>query len=167
MREEICTKRLQKIMAHPKYNHYMQMNAEREAARIFCKHDRNHVLDVARIAYILNLEEEYGISREWIYAAAILHDIGRHVQYDTGQKHGAVGADLAPEILTDCGFTTEEQRVIVEAIACHSDKGLAKEKSLRGLLARADVLSRACYQCPAAHMCNWEEERKNLRFPGI
>ena len=42
-----------------------------------------HLLDVARLAWIFNLEANQEISKERIYAAALLHDIGRHIQYET------------------------------------------------------------------------------------
>lgn len=44
--------------------------------RIFCGHDMGHLLDVARLAWIFNLEANQEISKERIYAAALLHDIG-------------------------------------------------------------------------------------------
>ena len=53
-----------------------------EKDRIFCKHGIEHLLDVARIAYIKNLEEKLGYDKEVIYGAALLHDLGR-VQYET------------------------------------------------------------------------------------
>ena len=37
-----------------------------------------HFLDVARIGTIIALEEGLKIDREWIYAAALLHDCGKH-----------------------------------------------------------------------------------------
>ena len=48
-----------------------------EHDREFCCHQITHLLDVARIAYIKNLEAGLGIDKELIYTAAILHDIGK------------------------------------------------------------------------------------------
>lgn len=42
----------------------------------------SHLLDVARIAYIRNLEKGYGFRKDVIYAAAVLHDIGKALQYE-------------------------------------------------------------------------------------
>ena len=39
-----------------------------------------HFLDVARLMYIYNLEDQAGFSKEMIYAAGLLHDIGRYEQ---------------------------------------------------------------------------------------
>ena len=100
--------RINQILHHSLFKTYMEANAVKEQERIFCKHNMSHVLDVARIAYILNMEEAYQVSKDMIYAAALLHDIGRHVQYETGEKHAFVSARLAPEILRDCGFEEDE-----------------------------------------------------------
>lgn len=178
--------RLDRILHHPLFIQYMQANTVCEKERVFCRHDMAHVTDVARIAYILFLEQRqvldgekasgraagvlsenilHGKStvycKELIYAAALLHDIGRHVQYKTGKKHAEAGAELAPEILRDCGFEASEIAQIVSAIAAHGDKTSMEEASLNAILAKADQLSRACYRCEAAAQCNWSAERKN------
>lgn len=41
-----------------------------------------HFLDVARLMYIYNLEDQAGFSKEMIYAAGLLHDIGRYEQME-------------------------------------------------------------------------------------
>ena len=56
-------------------------NRAAEADRRFCRHSMVHFLDVARIGTIIALEEGLKINREWIYAAALLHDCGKHEQY--------------------------------------------------------------------------------------
>ena len=152
---------INKILQHPLFQQYMNANAEREADRIFCRHNMSHVMDVARIAYILNAEEDYGLSKNMIYAAALLHDIGRHVQYETGEKHAFVSARLAPAILADCGFDAKDIQDIVSAIYTHSNKSIIQDRTLNGLIARADQLSRACYTCPVSDQCNWGDDRKN------
>ena len=55
--------------------------------RIFCGHDMAHFLDVARLAYLFNLEENLKLEKEEIYTAALLHDVGRFVQYEDGTPH--------------------------------------------------------------------------------
>ena len=153
--------RINQILQHPLFIQYMDANAVKETDRIFCRHNISHVMDVARIAYILNIEEAYGLSKDMIYGAALLHDIGRHVQYETGEKHAVVSAGLAPQILQDCGYSEEEANAIISAIYTHSDKSIIRDRNLNGLIARADQLSRPCYVCSAEHLCNWGEERKN------
>ncbi len=156
--------RINQILHHPLFITYMETNATKEKGRSFCRHNMAHVLDVARIAYILNIEEEHQISKDMIYATALLHDIGRHVQYETGEKHAYVSARLAPEILYECGFEEDEVAEMVDAIYHHSDKKEIGHKGLRSLIAKADRMSRACFACQAAEECKWSEERKNCEI---
>ena len=50
-------KRVNQIIKHPDYMDALKQVKKYEASRIFCRHQVEHFLDVARIAYILNLEE--------------------------------------------------------------------------------------------------------------
>ena len=93
--------RANRICSHPLWKWHIEQLREAERERIFCRHGIEHLLDVARIAYIENLEQGYGISQEIIYAAALLHDIGRFLQYSQGIPHEIAGAQIAPEILAD------------------------------------------------------------------
>lgn len=79
----------------------------------------DHLLDVCRISWILNLEEGLLIDKERIYAAALLHDIGRWVEYETGQDHAMASGELAEDILDRCGFSGNEKADIIEAIKSH------------------------------------------------
>ena len=153
--------RINQILQHPLFIKYMKENAVKEKERIFCRHNMAHVMDVARIAYILNMEEGHGLAKDMIYGAALLHDIGRHVQYENGEKHAFAGARMAPEILYECGFSEQEIEEITDAIYHHSDKSRVGQTGLAGLLAKADQMSRACFVCAAEKECNWKDERKN------
>lgn len=157
-------KRVDKILKHPVFRACMKKNSECEKDRIFCRHDAAHFLSVARIGYILNLKKKVRQKRELIYAAALLHDIGRYRQYEEGIPHEKASAALAPEILKDCGFGRKETERIVDAIKNHRNAGIRKEKSLRGILYQADKLSRECYICPAEQACNWKNNQKNMRL---
>ena len=88
-------RRVQKIWEHPLYQENYQKLQEKEADRIYCRHGIDHLLDVARIAYIHNLEESDGYSKAVIYAAALLHDIGRYEQYEWGIPHEKSGERIA------------------------------------------------------------------------
>ncbi len=156
--------RVDKIRTHEVYQSYLRQNEAAEKDRIFCHHDMGHFLDVARIAWILNLEENYQIQKELIYATALLHDIGRFRQYADGTPHEQESARLAPQILEECGFSKEESSVIVEAISRHRDSSVKEDKDLNGLLYRADKLSRACFACKAEKDCNWKNDKKNKKL---
>ncbi len=156
-------KRIDKILADPQYQDCLRQIAEYEKDRIFCHHDMNHFLDVARIAYLLSLEENIDAGgKELIYAAALLHDAGRHVQYADGTPHDIASAKIATEILPRCGFSGDEIREITEAILAHRGNTIAGRTGLAGILYRADKLSRNCFCCSAEKECNWPEEKKNL-----
>lgn len=149
------------IISNAIYQDYIRQIAEWEKEREFCRHDTVHFTDVARIAMLLNLQEDYGLEQEQIYAAAMLHDIGRWQQYETGEDHALVSARLAPAILKECGFSEADSEQIVSAISTHRESRVKDEKNLNGLLYRADKLSRPCYFCEQEKNCNWKNDKKN------
>lgn len=152
---------LEKIRQHPLYvGNYKKLEAA-EADRQFCRHQMTHLLDVARIAYIRNLEEGFGLEKEVIYAAALLHDIGKFRQYKDGTPHETAGKEIAEIILTDIAmFSPEEKEVILQAVLEH--RRLVPDMTVLGrLLYESDKLSRACYACPAEGECSWSSEKKN------
>lgn len=154
--------RIDRIMAHPRYLQLLAEIGDAEKDRIFCKHGMEHLLDVARIAWIMNLEEGAALEKETVYAAAFLHDIGKAKQYLDGTPHQITSSEYAEEILADCGFDEDERNDIREAILSHRDGSVKTERNLRGLLYRADKASRACFGCAAKEECNWPPEKKNL-----
>ncbi len=156
--------RINQMIHHPSYLSHIGKIADWEKDRQFCRHNTGHFLDVARIAMILNTQDKYELPQELIYAAALLHDIGRWQQYESGVDHALASAELAPAILKDCGFSGAESDRIVSAIATHRDSSVKDEKSLNGLLYRADKLSRPCYFCEQEKNCNWKKEKKNMEI---
>ncbi len=137
---------------------------ELEAAREFCRHGAAHMLDVARIMWIANLEQGLGLDRELVYATALLHDIGRDEQYETGIPHDVASERISCEILTalpdEARFSAAELTQIRRAILGH--RGLRADASvLEELLYRADKASRACFACAARAACNWSEDKMN------
>ncbi len=156
--------RIDKICNHELFLYHLHANEAAEAQRCFCRHSMVHFLDVARIGRIINLEENLGINKEWIYAVALLHDMGKHIQYEDGTPHEIASGKIAPTILKECGFDEKETQVIVDAILSHRDVTVREEKNLRGLLYRADKASRACFACAAKDECNWKDGKKNMRI---
>lgn len=152
--------RVDKILAHPEFRSYMHQIEERERTRVFCLHGIEHSLDVARIGYIKNLEQELHFRQDVIYAMALLHDIGRCEEYTSGTSHHEAGAKLARPILAACGYTEDECAEICEAISRHKAPS-EQEKTLATLLYDADKQSRNCFACPVQEQCYWSEEKKN------
>ena len=140
---------------------------ELERERVFCRHGLRHLLDCARIMWILNLERGLGLDREVVYAAALLHDIGKAQQYETGEPHDVAGEQLAREILLALpaayAFSVEEIDAICTAIRGHRHLRENAE-SLEQLLYQADKASRACFACPSEvrAACSWGDAKKNL-----
>lgn len=93
--------RLREAVKHPLYQlHYYKIQ-ELERDREYCHHDMEHFLDVARIAYIRNLELHLGFEKELIYLVALLHDIGKDRQYLEEIPHEIASAEIAKAILND------------------------------------------------------------------
>lgn len=159
--------RVNAVVSHPLYQEYYCRLERAEEGRIFCRHQMSHLLDVARIAYIRNLENGYGFSKDVVYAAAVLHDIGKALQYEEGVPHEIAGERIAGEILDklpkETGFSEEEKRVIKNAVRGHR-RLRDGAQNLEKLLYEADKASRLCFSCPANRECNWDEEKKNMEI---
>ena len=156
------------LWSHPLYQKWYSALIDAERDRVYCRHDITHLLDVARIASIMNIEQQAGFSRRVIYAAAVLHDIGKAAQYQDGTPHEIIGADIAHEILQDvCAheeappFTPDDIEAIVCAIREHR-RCPEGSSELGVLLYAADKASRACFACAARDTCSWPDERKNM-----
>lgn len=152
--------RINAILYNHKFLSYITKNENCEIDRIFCHHDLSHFLDVARISYILNLENNLNYPKDIIYGAALLHDIGRWKQYEEGISHDAASADLASDILEESGYSKQEINAIVEAISNHR-KTYDDKNSLSYIIYFSDKASRNCFSCKAARECNWPNEKKN------
>lgn len=152
--------RIDQIMKHPLYQFNQRRIEEVEKDRFFCRHGREHALDVARILYIQVLEKGLPIKKDVIYGAALLHDIGRWEQYEKQIPHHEAGAAIAADILAECDYTDEEITLITDAIRAHQVSS-GEGDSFSGLLYKADKYSRACYRCKASKECYWEDSKKN------
>lgn len=151
--------RVQTILEQQLFADSLAQLEQREHRRIYCRHGLPHLLDVARIASILAADHALDCPRDVIYAAALLHDIGRLEQYATGEPHTSAGVALARKILCDTTYTQEEQREILEAVGGHQTGG--DGHALTRLICEADHASRLCFSCAARDTCNWPETRRN------
>ena len=155
-------KRVNAILRHPLFAEKLRLLNELEAERIFCRHDLTHLLDVARLMWIDVLEQGLDMDRDVVYAAALLHDLGRAEQMQSGIPHEDAGAMLAERILPDAGFSAEETKTVIAAIRGHRGSTPADARETLGeILYRADKACRLCWRCDARAACNWPEERKN------
>ena len=155
--------RIHRIQRHPLFQTLCKNLRDAETDRVFCRHTMEHFLDVARLMYIFALEDGAKLRKDVIYAAALLHDIGRYEQIVSGMPHDLAGARLAGEIMQDCGFNADEIACVQGAILEHRTQAdAAGREVLSAYLYRADKLSRLCFVCPAQAACNWPVEMKNL-----
>lgn len=176
--------RINQIITNQKYLQYIEDIKKYEKDRKFCRHDVSHFLDVCRLAEnewlyvcITEMKNEHNgkveyekipgskiVNKEFLYAAGLLHDIGRWQQYESGIPHEIASAKLAPEILTESGFSAKETEEIVEAIRNHRNSDVKEHNNLSGFLYRADKKSRPCFLCEVQKQCNWPVTKKNLEI---
>lgn len=133
-----------------------------ERERKFCRHGIEHLLDVARCACIISLENKLDIDRDIIYAAALLHDIGRGEEYKNGTPHHIAGGAVAEKILDNTSYNYEEKEEILKAVTAHRTKSDVYD--LAGIIYMADKLTRTCFCCAAQDECNWSDEKKNFNM---
>ena len=111
MEQRIIMKRIDQILSHPVFREQFALLQEAEKDRIFCRHTMEHFLDVARLMYIYNLEDQAGFSKEMIYAAGLLHDIGKALTQEVEGSHVQLGVDIAKKY--------KENKDVIHAIEAH------------------------------------------------
>ena len=154
--------RVNQLLEHEDYISYMEKIDGLEKERLFCKHGFEHGLNVARIAYAYLLEkEELLLTKESIYTAAFLHDIGRWVEYQTGEDHAEVSARLALPLLEACQFSSEDIQVILKGIREHRRHRENNLSLLGEALALADDWARDCRHCPVQPLCHKHNPEMN------
>lgn len=151
--------RINLILHNDKFNEYLNKNNALEKSREFCIHDINHLIDVARIAYIIVLEKNINYSKDIIYAAALLHDIGRWQQYEQNIPHEAASAKLSKYILEQSNYNSSEIDLIYKAIINH--RKASDENTLDYIIYKSDKISRKCFNCVSINKCKWSQDKKN------
>lgn len=151
------------ILNNNRFNEYLMKNQEWEINRKFCCHDLQHFMNVARIAYIMVLENKINIDKEIVYGAALLHDIGRWMQYQDGTPHEIASYKLADDILNECNYKQEEKTIILNAILNHRNEK-SEKITFNYIFYLSDKLSRECFSCTALDECKWPEEKKNFKI---
>lgn len=133
-----------------------------EKDRIFCKHNLEHFLDVARICYILISENKLDISKDLIYTTALLHDIGRVDEYENKIDHNIASVNISKNLLELTNFSSQDKDLIINCISKHRD--VSNDEVFYELFYKADKLSRACYTCKARNKCYWSDDKKNMKI---
>ena len=156
----ISMRKCNNILKNKNFRDILSKINSAEKDRIYCNHGIDHLLDVARSAYILNLENGLNIPKEIIYGTALLHDIGRYEQYKNGINHHKAGGEIAKKILCECGFASDDIEYMVEAVRAHREIP-EKAETLGDIIAIADKRTRLCMMCNAIDTCKWSENEKN------
>lgn len=152
------------IWSHPLYAKNYEKLKQAEKDRRFCCHQMEHLLDVARIAYITDMEQSLGLRKEVIYAAALLHDIGKYRQYAEGIPHEKASAEIAEIILEELpedAFSKEEKASILRAVLGHRREREDMDV-LERLICTSDKQSRKCFACEMEKECSWNYRQKNF-----
>lgn len=146
--------RINQILDNEDYISYMDKIEELERERLFCKHGFEHGLNVARIAYAYLLEKgKLHFSKECVYAAAFLHDIGRWIEYETGEDHAEASARLALPLLEASNFCPKDIQLILQGIREHRRHPEDNLTLLGAALALADDWARDCRRCSVQALC--------------
>lgn len=154
--------RVNQILEHEDYICYMEKIDVLEKERLFCKHGFEHGLNVARIVYAYLLEKgELFLPKESVYASAFLHDIGRWVEYETGEDHAEASARLALPLLQACSFSSDDIQVILKGIREHRRLPEGSLTLLGVALALADDWARDCRHCSVQALCYKHNQAMN------
>ena len=161
----------QQLLENQEYLALVKRLEQQEKQRLFCRHGLSHFLDVARIAWIITLEqiEQEGMNvehlaqyKDQIYLTALLHDLGRLAEYNhiRSHDHAQEGVNIAWKFLKRIGYPEHKAREIVNAIKEHSGNKKSNY-DLSNIIQMADNRSRNCFFCGAQEQCYWSEERRN------
>jgi uncharacterized protein len=112
----------------------MQMSAQNAGA-----HAYDHVKRVYLIA--LKIGKELGADLRILKAAALLHDVGRFREEETGVSHSILSGEMSEEILREVGYDANEIERVKSAIRTHRfSEGLTPDSLEGEILSDADKL---------------------------
>lgn len=155
--------RIEALRSLPAYQQEYDRLQRMEQGRAFCGHSMEHFLDVARVCWILTLEQGLPYGKDVIYAAGLLHDLGKGLQYEFSTPHHIASVDLARALMPQAGFTGEETELVADAIAHHRQKN-ETGSALAQILYQADKQTRLCFCCDAKEECNWPNEKRTKQI---
>ena len=142
--------RLDAIWADEVYQREYRRLEELEQTRVFCRHGIRHLMDTARIMWALNLERACGLSQDVVYAAALLHDIGKALDHEIEGSHVQIGVEVARKY--------KENPAVIHAIEAHHGD-VEPKTPLAFIVMAADAISAAR---PGARRENLESYIKRL-----
>ncbi len=83
--------------------------------------DMGHAYDHVRRVFslVLDLGEKLGANLRILGAAALLHDVGRLREKETGVSHSILSGEMSREILNKISYSNEEIEHVVQTIRTH------------------------------------------------
>jgi uncharacterized protein len=102
-------------------------------------HSFDHTLRVHALS--IQIGEDLPISVRVVRAAALLHDVGRLKESETGVSHSILSGEMSRPLLQELGYDETEIECIVDAIRTHRFSEGIEPNSLEGkILSDADKL---------------------------
>lgn len=102
-----------------------------------------HELDHTRrvLAICIDLGTELGANLRVLRAAAILHDVGRAKEAETGISHSILSGEMSRDVLAHLEYSVDEIEHVVDVIRTHRFSEGLEPQSLEGrILSDADKL---------------------------
>ncbi len=102
-----------------------------------------HTLDHIKRVYTLSMQigEGLPISTRVVQAAALLHDVGRPKESETGVSHSILSGEMSKPLLQELGYTETEIEHVIDTIRTHRFSEGIEPNSLEGkILSDADKL---------------------------
>ena len=154
-------KYVERLLSNEHYQSLIQQLENLEQERTFCKHGFEHSVDVARIAYIMNLEMNFGQDKEELYLSALLHDIGRIEEYQCGMDHQKASEQVADKLLEEIDYPEEKKETILKRVREHRHLSLEQhEITVDNFFWFADKKARNCFLCKQQEECNWAKSKR-------
>jgi len=164
--------KIKAILEHEEFIKRNKLIDMYEVDRKFCLHNLQHFLDTSRLTYILVLENnqykklfpgrDIEEVKELVYAAGLLHDLGRVEQYLEGTDHALVSSKIAKDIMEDVGFAVENIEIVSQAIGEHREYS-ETNSSFGKKLYEGDKLTRQCQSCKVFDECKNELKHKQRK----
>jgi len=102
-------------------------------------HTLDHILRV--LALSVKIGDDLQISTRVVRAAALLHDVGRPKESETGVSHSILSGEMSKPLLQELGYKETEIEQITDAIRTHRFSEGIEPNSLEGkILSDADKL---------------------------
>ncbi|TFG29393.1 HD domain-containing protein [Candidatus Thorarchaeota archaeon] len=102
-----------------------------------------HTFDHTKRVYALSMQigESLPISKRILQAAALLHDVGRPTESETGVSHSILSGEMSKPLLLELEYTATEIEQIIDAIRTHRFSEGIEPNSLEGkILSDADKI---------------------------